>query len=137
MSIEQGKYFIKSLGSESLWAGVGPVPPVYPPYPSPLRGVVDQIRDPITVTPVGGDNYTLKIGRTAIGYNEEGIVRLVPYGDQDVKWAIDRGNGEGQFRIKIPNSDKYWTHSGEAFEPIRLEGANGKKTQLWKFESVN
>ncbi|KAG9088417.1 hypothetical protein FRC07_012588 [Ceratobasidium sp. 392] len=134
MSIKPGRYFIQSVADSSHFVGTGPVPPIYPPFPAPLRSVGGFIRDVFEVKSDGGDKYTLKTHDLWVGFDEDNNVRLVQAGGKSVTWAVDRANGPGLFRFKLPDSDKYWTASNDDdYAPIRLEGANGSPLQEWRF----
>ncbi|KAG8699322.1 hypothetical protein FRC08_005374 [Ceratobasidium sp. 394] len=135
MSIEQGLYYIQTLDNPDHFVGTGPVPPIYPPYPAPLRSLREGFKDVFEVIPKGGDKYQLthKALRLHVGCdNDMNIVKLLPQESKPMTWAIDRGNGEGSFRIKLPDSDKYWTIPNDD-DWIRLEGANGSPQQEFRF----
>ncbi|CAE6474743.1 unnamed protein product [Rhizoctonia solani] len=133
MSLSEGVYLIRSLGSDNSFVGVGPIPLIYPPPPAPLRCTPATMRDPIGLKPADGKYILEHKGiRYAIGSDEEGRVKLISGGGGGIKWTIDR-SGEGSFRIKDPDSDRYWT----APKIITLQGENGGPKQEWEFENAD
>ncbi|CAE6468055.1 unnamed protein product [Rhizoctonia solani] len=137
MPIDEGQYYIQSFDNDQKFVGTGPLPPVHPLPPAPLRTITDSLKDVFELKPLGGDNYILthKIHHIDIGYDQNHNVSLLPLGDSTVVWAINRGNGEGRFRIKLTDSDKYWTATDDdSYAPIELHGSNGSSAQEWKFE---
>ncbi|QRW10322.1 hypothetical protein RhiLY_09321 [Ceratobasidium sp. AG-Ba] len=133
MSIRPGHYFIQSVADEAHFVGTGPVPPVYPPFPAPLRSVREFIKDVFQVKDAGGDKYTLQTHDLWVGYDQDNNVRLMPYGAKPVEWSVNPASEPGTFVFKIPNTDKCWTVLGQDdFAPIRLEGQNGQPGQQWR-----
>ncbi|KAF8684021.1 hypothetical protein RHS04_01594 [Rhizoctonia solani] len=137
MSLEPGRYFIQSLKNSSYFAGTGPVPPVWPPYPAPLRLVEGFIKDIFEVKSDGDNKYTMRVRSLWVGHDGDANVKLVGQGGNPVTWSVESTNGEGQFRIKVPNSNKAWTVSSEGYyTPIQLEEENGTALQEWKIYPI-
>ncbi|QRV81573.1 hypothetical protein RhiJN_09588 [Ceratobasidium sp. AG-Ba] len=103
MSIQAGVYSFRSLLDPSIFVGTGPVPPVYPPYPAPLRSIEAAYKDPIDIQPTTGGHYVLKAHSQFIGYNGTDV-KLLPLGGPAVEWAIIQGNGPDVFRQVLFNS---------------------------------
>ncbi|CAE6462827.1 unnamed protein product [Rhizoctonia solani] len=136
--IPGGKYCIVNVGTGS-YTGVGLVPPVNPPPPSPLKPIVRIFREAFTLEPKEGDKYIIahKTFRMLVGHDDEGIVRLIPPGGKEVQWIIVDGYGPGRYRIKAVDSDKYWRMSREGkWGSVKLEEENGDSDQEWRFEEV-
>ncbi|CAE6426257.1 unnamed protein product [Rhizoctonia solani] len=134
-----GKYFLLNFGSNS-YAGVGPVPPIYPPYPSPLRPIGHTLKEPFSLEPKQGNKYVIthKLLRLSVGYDDEGIVRLTRQGGKEIQWVILDGYGPGRYRLKATDSERYWTMSREdGRDVIKLEGENVDSSQEWRFEKAS
>ncbi|KDN38345.1 hypothetical protein RSAG8_09549, partial [Rhizoctonia solani AG-8 WAC10335] len=79
MTIEPGKYLNRSIDQSDHFVGTGPVPPVYPPFPSVLRAVKGLMKDAFEVTSKGTDKYGLKTHDLHAGYENDNV-RLIPEG---------------------------------------------------------
>ncbi|CAE6487712.1 unnamed protein product [Rhizoctonia solani] len=79
MSINEGLNFIQCANDEGNFVGTGPVPRIWPPYPSPLRHLTENWKDRFDVKSLGGDKYTLKVKSLDlyVGYDND-LVKLIP-----------------------------------------------------------
>ncbi|KAF8712225.1 hypothetical protein RHS03_01202, partial [Rhizoctonia solani] len=137
ISIPPGKYYLVNVASGS-YAGVGPVPPIYPPFPSPLKAVGHVIKEPFTLEPKGEGKYiiTHKALRLPVVYDDEGIVRLARQGQKATEWVIVRGYRPDRYRIKTDKDDLYWTVGEQNWDPIKVEDENNDSSQEWRFEEA-
>ncbi|KAG9082266.1 hypothetical protein FS749_006986 [Ceratobasidium sp. UAMH 11750] len=131
MSIDQGKYLIRgNTDSDRNFVGTGPVPPIYPPPDSPLRGVPAGMKDLFTVRRSGDSTYTLNIRDRVVGYYRDNDMVMVKNGEpQD--WAIEPAGGD-RYYICVPDADLCWTLSDDEFA-ITLKPRDGRDNQLWTF----
>ncbi|KAF8684020.1 hypothetical protein RHS04_01595 [Rhizoctonia solani] len=137
--IPAGKYYLVNVASGS-YAGVGPIPPIYPPFPSPLKAVGHVIKEPFTLEPKGEGKYiiTHKALRLPVVYDDEGIVRLARQGqEKGTEWVIVRGYRPDRYRIKTDKDDLYWTVGEQNWDPIKVEAENNDSSQEWRFEEAH
>ncbi|KAG9074134.1 hypothetical protein FRC06_010912, partial [Ceratobasidium sp. 370] len=91
MSIAPGRYCIQSCATSDHFVGTGPVPPVYPPFPAPLRSVRDFMKDVFDVMPMGDGTYRVKTHELWVGYDEDNNVKLIY--QKPVAWEAKPCNG--------------------------------------------
>ncbi|KAF8595831.1 hypothetical protein BDV93DRAFT_573649 [Ceratobasidium sp. AG-I] len=136
MSIPKGSYYIISAKNRSNYAGTGPLPPTDSPIPAPLKGVESTLRDLFQIEISTDRTYTIKTHDLYIGLIEDyHLISLLPKGKPFPKWSIESGSGPGRYRLKIVDSDQYWTFSGQNNAFIEFKGLNGEPDQEWHFSS--
>ncbi|KDN38343.1 hypothetical protein RSAG8_09547, partial [Rhizoctonia solani AG-8 WAC10335] len=134
MSINEGLNFIQCANDEGDFVGTGPVPRIWPPYPSPLRHLTENWKDRFDVKSLGGDKYTLKLKPLDlyVGYDND-LVKLIPMGGPPQTWCIE-ATGDGIYTLKHPDSDQRWTAvDDEDRGPlIKLQKKNDAPSQAWR-----
>ncbi|CAE6474732.1 unnamed protein product [Rhizoctonia solani] len=135
MAIREGRYFIQSADDKGDFVGTGPVPRVWPPFPSPLKHLPENWKDVFEIKSLG-DKYTIthKTLGLHVGYDDDNLVRLIRMGGVPQPWCIEK-TGHGAYCIKHPDSNKCWTTTQEDYGPmIKLEGESGAPSQGWRLE---
>ncbi|CAE6467284.1 unnamed protein product [Rhizoctonia solani] len=142
MTLANGTYDIVNHGRIPRCAGA---PPGSVALGTPVMAVAPPLMLPIEVKRVGDDTYQFRLQTNSaivLGYSEQirkedlAFVKLM-HSSQDVLWEIS-SNGQGCFRIRIPNTDRCWTlpRFGGGLSPILLSELEGSPEQDWIFQPL-
>ncbi|CAE6502327.1 unnamed protein product [Rhizoctonia solani] len=137
MTVPSGVYIIRPVAKPDQAVLIGPVPLIWPPPPAPLLTVPGR-RTEFTLTQVGGDStISANSNHTVVEAREAKTVVGIE-GSQGAKkqtWTLE-ADGPGIFRIKDPESGKYWEDSEIDWDSISLQG-KGPSRQQWIFEPAS
>ncbi|KAF8703943.1 hypothetical protein RHS03_06149, partial [Rhizoctonia solani] len=142
MILTNGTYDIINHGRIPRCAGA---PPGSVALGTPVMAVSPPLMLPIEVERIGDDTYQFRLRTNdtiALGHSEQArkedlaFVKLMR-SSEDAVWEVT-SNGQGGFRIHVPNTDRCWTlpRFGGGLSPILLSELEGSPEQDWVFQPL-
>ncbi|KAB5589369.1 hypothetical protein CTheo_7192 [Ceratobasidium theobromae] len=108
-------HLIQLSGSDSTWAGVGPIPRIFPPPTAPIRAVGDSFKSKFAIERLSEGKFHLKeldlnyhVGKIDEYQGKRDVVKLLDKDAPPQSWVIIPEGG--LFRIQLPGPENLcWT----------------------------